>query len=149
MSYKDLLKQRSVDIKPPKPIPSGPYVAQIRNYEFTTRGEKRTECVAFNLTLLEAGDEVDQEELANAAEEVKRAKPQIRKFLTPDSIFILNKFLLETLGIEQGEKSLEEMLAESINKKVVLVYQQQPAKDDPTRTVSFFDDRTGILPFTG
>ena len=103
MSYKDLLKARPADIIPPKPIPPGPFKVRIASHEFGTAGSKKTECVNFSLRLLEPGDEVDPDLLEAAKDDLAKAKPNYRVFITEDSLWVLKNFLTDVLKIPEAD----------------------------------------------
>lgn len=136
MSYKDLLKARPADIKAPEPIPPGPFKVKINSYEFGTAGSKNTECVFFSLRLLEPGDEVDPDLLEAAKDDLAKAKPKHKIFLTEDSIWVLKNFLVDTLKIPEAD-SLEEMLPQAVGKEFIAIFTQQPSEKDKERMVSF------------
>lgn len=138
MSYRDLLKQRPSDITAPKPIPAGPYLAEIKNYEFGKFGKNDTECVNFHCVILQPGDEIDPQALDNAKDEIRRAKPIVRKYLTEDSLFMLKQFLVDVLKIEELD-SLEEMLDQAPGKQLVLNYVNGISKKDGKREISYVD----------
>ena len=138
MSYKDLLKARPADIKAPEPIPPGPFKVKVASFEFGTFGKKNTECVNFSLRLQEPGDEVDPDLLEAAKDDLAKAKPTHRIYLTEDSLWVLKNFLVDTLGIPEAD-SLEEMMAQTIGKEFIAIFTQQPATNDPKRMVSFIE----------
>lgn len=136
MSYKDLLKSRPQDIKAPLPIPPGPYKVKIASYEFSAAGQKKTECVNFSLRLLEPGDEIDAELLEAAKDDLAKAKPNHRVYLTEDSLWVLKQFLVDVLHIPESD-SFEEMLPLAVGKEFIALFEQVPSADDKDRMVSF------------
>lgn len=138
MSYKDLLKARPADIIPPKPIPPGPFKVKIHSHEFGTAGEKKTECVNFSLRLLEPGDEVDPDLLEAARDDLVKAKPKYRIFITEDSLWVLKGFLTDVLKIPEAD-SLEEMMPQTTGKEFIAVFTQQPSNRDKDQMVSFIE----------
>lgn len=138
MSYKDLLKARPADIIPPKPIPPGPFKVRVASHEFGTAGEKKTECVNFSLRLLEPGDEVDAELLEAAKDDLTKAKPNHRIFITEDSLWVLKNFLVDVLKIPEAD-SFEEMMAQVNGKEFIAIFTQQPSNKDNSRMVSFIE----------
>ena len=138
MSYKDLLKARPADIIPPKPIPPGPFKVRIASHEFSTAGKKNTECVNFSLRLLEPGDEVDPDLLEAAKDDLAKAKPTHRVFITEDSLWVLRGFLSNVLKIPEAD-SLEEMMPQTTGKEFIAIFTQQPSERDKERMVSFIE----------
>jgi hypothetical protein len=138
MSYSDLLKRRPADYIPPKPIPAGSYKAKITKHEFGKHGKNNTDCIAFHLALISAGDDIDQAEIENAKEDIAKATPVHRVYLTEKSEGMLKEFLENTLKIPQGD-SYEEMLSQVNGKELVVIYTQQPSEKDRTRMVSYID----------
>ena len=138
MSYKDLLKARPADIKAPEPIPPGPFKVKINSYEFGTAGSKNTECVFFSLRLLEPGDEVDPDLLEAAKDDLAKAKPNYRVFITEDSLWVLKGFLTDVLKIPEAD-SLEEMMPQTTGKEFIAIFTQQPSERDKERMVSFIE----------
>ena len=138
MSYKDLLKARPADIIPPKPIPPGPFKVRVASHEFGTAGIKKTECVNFSLRLLEPGDEVDPDLLEAARDDLAKAKPNYRVFITEDSLWVLKNFLTDVLKIPEAD-SLEEMMPQTTGKEFIAIFTQQPSERDKERMVSFIE----------
>ena len=136
--YTELLKQRPADIIPPKPVPAGSYLVEITNYVFGTFGKNDTECVNFQCKLIEPGDDVDPAALQAAKDDLVRAKPTKRYYLTEESLFMLKQFLQDVLKIPEGE-TLEEMIPQSVGKRYVAVFVNQPSEKDSSRMISFID----------
>ena len=138
MSYKDLLRQRPSDVEPPLPIPAGPFKVRVTAFEFSKAGQKQTDCVNFTLQLLEPGDEVDQQALAAAEADLRKAKPRHTIFITEDSLWALKSFLLDVLRLEEKD-TFDEMMPDTVGKEFIAVFTQQASKRDPSRMVSFID----------
>lgn len=127
-TFTDLLDRPATDFVPPPPIPAGTYVGVIKGLPaYGESSKKKTKQVEFSINLLEAMDDVDQEELKGmggiAGKTVKATY-----YLTDDAIYRLREFL-EHCGIEVGKQSIRADVDETPGKQVVVVMGHEAAED--------------------
>ena len=111
-SFQDILNTPMDEIKAPKPLPPGEYVALIDGQpEITQRGKNQNHCVIFPLKLLEAVNVTPafQQQLHEALEgkALTDVKLSTTFWVTPDSAYRLRNFLVDHLGIPSKMKPQE------------------------------------------
>jgi hypothetical protein len=105
----DLLSAPAADVKPPAPLPAGPYIGNVGAHEFKTSSQKQTPFVRYtiNLTGPAEGNDGDFSEI-----EFPR---QLRMdfYLTPASLFRLTGFQTEVLGLPPSNTVQENLVLAS------------------------------------
>jgi hypothetical protein len=129
VDFRQLLNRPTDDIKRPKPLPAGTYHGLVKSYEFGESAQKKTPYVRFALTLNSAGDDVDQEELA----EIELSSKQLSTdfYLTDNSLYRLKEFL-ESVGVATEGRSLGECIPDSVNVSVIIDVTQDLNQKDPS-----------------
>lgn len=139
VDFTSILGKKAADVEKPKPRPPGTYLAAIngmaKQREVKTKDGDRA-VLAFSCKLLAPREDVDQERFAEAT-----AKGDVSSWPAMDTdIFIdgeqgewqLRRFLVDTLGIEPGDKSLGEMVAESPGRQLLVTVVNEPYQDKNT-----------------
>lgn len=123
-----LLDKPSAEIERPKPLPQGTYTCVVKGLPKQDKSTKKgTEYVEFTLQPLAAGEDVDQEDLqamGGFANKTLRAT----FYITEDAIWRLKKFL-DDLGIEEGDASLRQRIAEAPGRQVNVFVKHQASDD--------------------
>jgi hypothetical protein len=103
-SFEDILSMPIADIKPPKPLPAGEYLALIESHEVTEKGKNKNHCVIFSIRPTQAlnQDPTFQQDLIDALEgkNLRDRKLSHTLWLTPDAAYRLRIFLIDHLGLE-------------------------------------------------
>lgn len=108
-----LLDKPSSDIERPKPLPQGTYQFAINGmYKLDKTTKKQTEYVEFTCNVIGAAEDVDEEALKEMGGFQGKSMRQTF-YITEDALWRLKKFLTDDLGIEEGDKSLRQMLDET------------------------------------
>jgi len=111
-----LLDTAPSEVERPKPMPEGSYLWVVQGLpEFGKSSKKQTEFVAFTLKCLQAGPDVDLDEL----EEMGGIADKTTKatfYITETALYRLKEFL-EHCGVEEGT-SLRAMIEETMNCQV-------------------------------
>lgn len=136
-NFQDILNKPASAIEPPKPIPPGTYLGIVDGQpEFAKIGKNQTDCVNFKVKLVQAQEDVSQDDLQTAltradgvAKSLGDIKLTVRQFLTEDSVWRLKQFLVDHLGIEDDGKSLGQMIPETMGKQVLLTIGHRPSED--------------------
>lgn len=105
-----LLNTSTSDIKAPQGLPAGSYKLRVGQHSFDESSQKKTPFVEFACTPVEAGEDVDEEELeeiSNWREKTIKA----RFYLSPNAQFMLVNFL-KACGVETDGKKLKELIPE-------------------------------------
>ena len=126
-SFASILDRAPSEIEKPKPLPQGSYITQIVGQpRFDKSSKKQTEFVEFTHKLLQAQDDVDEDEL-NAIGGVKDKMMKNTFYLTESAAWRLKEFL-EHCGIEEGD-SLREMIEETPGKQVGIFVGHEASQD--------------------
>lgn len=107
----DLLNTSTDDVKAPQGLPAGSYKLRVGQHTFDKSSQKQTPFVEYACTPVEAGEEVDEEELeelSNWREKTIKA----RFYLSPNAQFMLVNFL-KACGVETSGRTLKEVIPEA------------------------------------
>ena len=122
-----LLDKAPSDVERPKPMPEGSYLWVIQGMpEYGKSSKKQTEFVAFTLRALQAGPDVDSEELETMGGIADKSIKAIF-YITEGSLYRLKEFL-EHCGIAEGD-SLREMIEDAQNCQIVGYIRHEPSND--------------------
>ncbi len=126
-NFGSILDRAPSEIEKPKPLPQGSYITQIVGQpRFDKSSKKRTEFVEFTHKLLQAQDDVDEDEL-KALGGVKDKVMKNTFYLTESAAWRLKEFLGHC-GIEEGD-SLREMIEETPGKQVGIFVNHEASQD--------------------
>lgn len=131
-NFQDILAKPAADIKPPKTIPVGTYLAIVDGQgQFVKVGKQQTDAWKATYKLIQAQTDVDQAALLEALEGKALSDVKISQnwFITEAAVYRLKDFLVESLGIEEGTKGLGEMIPEAMGKQLYLSIGHRPSED--------------------
>jgi hypothetical protein len=130
-NFQALLSQPVSEVERPKPLPAGSYVFTVTDFKFDKSAKKKTDFVRFELTPNQPMDDVDAEELKAALGDKTLTDKKMRSdyYITPDSMWRLDEFLLEQLGHEPGQERAE-MIQASKGMQVVGMVSHRPSDRD-------------------
>lgn len=123
----EILSRPAKDFKAPPVLPMGQYMGVIRGQPKVIESSKKTPGYEFTIVLTQALGDVDQTALADAGGAANK-ELNFRVYISDASGFFLKQFC-EHAGIEPGEKSLGEMVAETPGKTIGVHITNQPSKD--------------------
>jgi hypothetical protein len=141
-NFKTLLRKNLDDVKKPEPLPEGSYRGIITNYSFGESAKKKTPFILFEVTVNEAMDGVDQDELASALQGHPITTKKLRStfYVTDESLFRVKDFM-SSMGIEISGRTLDEALPEVKNQEVLMEVSKRPSEDGET----FYNDIAKIV----
>ena len=128
-----LLGKKSSEIEKPKPFPVGHYLWVVTSFAIIESSKKKTPGIEFELKMLEAKDDVDEDELALVKNPNERKK-RMQVWITEDSLWRLTE-LLVTFGVDDPERTLEELIPETVGCQFVAAIMHEPIEG----TVDVFD----------
>jgi hypothetical protein len=136
VSFASILDTNLDDVKPPKPIPAGNYIATITGLpEHTQLGDKEMPALVWPIKLLQLvdPDPTLHRELAEAlnGRNLGDTKLNITKFVPPDNLYNLKLFLRDHLGIEAH--NVREAISETPNKQVMVTLVHKPGRGEEGR----------------
>lgn len=130
------------EIERPKPIPVGSYSAVIRSIEHgETKSEKRTKYVRVLLELTGFLSDVNEVDLAEAGgwEKLNGKKLRLDFYITEDSTYRLQDFILKDVGLDLRGMSLSQGIAQLVNAQVGVHIAHNLDKKDPSKVYSEID----------
>jgi hypothetical protein len=136
ISLKDVILNMPLEeIKAPAPYPPGKYLCLIDGLPMAVEkgGKNYIGTVDFPLKLLQAGEDVDRDQLEKALDGKNLSDQTMRHrfFISKESAFRLKRFLLNDLGIEPAP-SLELMMPQAAGKQVWAKIAHQASEDGST-----------------
>jgi hypothetical protein len=140
MNFNDVLNKKSGEIERPPIIPVGTYRAVITKIpSIETTGDGKWDICDFQLKLLEAQEDVDQDDLKAygglGATSVIRHNFMFSKEDEANfnrNLYNMKRFLLEHLQVEGNENtSLKELLDASVNHQCLAFIKWRADKNDP------------------
>jgi hypothetical protein len=129
-SLQEILAMHVDDIKPPMLLPVGTYRCFVDGQpKYDQVGANGTDCVDFNLKVVEALPDVDPDQLTNVLNGAALQSQTIRHrlFLTDKSKHRVAAFLVNDLGVSKGKLGM--MITEAMGKYVLVRVTHQMAKD--------------------
>lgn len=119
------------EIERPKPLPAGSYVALIKTWTFDqTKSEKKTPFARVELEIKAALDDVNQVDLEEfGSVDGKKVKHDF--YLTENSLFGLQQFVLEHVGLDLQGMSLDQALPQTVNNQVGVKIKHEIDKNNP------------------
>lgn len=127
-TFASILDKPASEVERPKPLPVGTYVAVVQGpAEHGKSSKKQTPFVRFNLKILQAGEDVDAEELvAMGGIEDKVIKDTY--YITEESLYRLKEFLTNC-GIEDNGQSIRQMLDDAPGQQVTLSMKHEASEN--------------------
>lgn len=129
-SFTDILSRPAASIEKPKPRPLGTYYASVVGMpvQRTLKDETNILDYKFKLTSVKALEDPDQ---IAATQELSSWAPLTKGFFmnSEEAEFAHRQFLINTLGIEAGDKTIGQMVAESPGKQVLVTTKHRPYTD--------------------
>lgn len=127
-SFQDILDQTVNEIERPKPYPIGTYLCLVDGPpEFKKIGQNQTDCIDFNLKIMQPGETVDPAEIEAAGGVIGKIIRH-RLFLTDDAKWRLDQFLFEHLDIPFGT-SRKQAIAAAQGHQVYATIGHRPSQD--------------------
>lgn len=127
--FESILDKPASEIERPKPLPQGTYVCTVKGLpRFDKSSKKQTPFVEFTLQPIEAGEDVDEDNL-KAMGGFKNKTIRATYYETEDAIWRLKKFI-EDCGVEiEDGASLRQLIEECPGKQVTAYVKHQASED--------------------
>ena len=127
--FQSILDMPLGEVEPPKTLPRGTYLTVVAGPPtFVKVGKDQTDAADFQLKVLQAGQDVQPDDLTAYGEPVMGKTIRARFFLTKDAAKRLDDFLHLHLGIE-GAMSLREAIAQAPGRQVYATTEWTPSAD--------------------
>ena len=137
-TFESILDTPADAVERPKPIPIGTYDAIVQGlYEEGKSSQKQTPFVQFAFAITGAGEDVDEDELAEVGGlEGKVLKNNSTKFYTtPDALWRLTE-AMEAMGVDLEGKTIRQSLAETPNCAVKILVIHEASQDGEQKFAS-------------
>lgn len=148
-SFADILDRPTNEIERPKPLPVGTYHAVVQGQPRHDKSSKKgTPFVEFTLKILAAQDDVDAEALTamltrpdGSTKSLQDQTIRATFYITEDAAWRLtgdvngNVGFLDHLGIDRGDKSQRQRIAEAPGRQVYITVRHEATQDG-----------TGVIP---
>jgi len=125
--FTSVLDMSPDEIERPKPLPPGDYIATINSYVRDKSSQSETPFIEFLTTPVEALESVDEDWLKEAMTRIDGSMKKLSDFTirirfydTPDAAYRLKEFLLDDVQLEQGDKSIGQLVEDAINAQVTV-----------------------------
>lgn len=128
-NFASILDESPTEVNAPQPVPQGTYLFRVRNWEEGRVSKAGNKSIDFNLIYLAAGDDVDEEELAEVGGlEGKTGK--VTFWLTEDAVYRLDEFHTNCgLDIANDGLSRRQRNDECINAEVMGFVKHSTSQD--------------------
>jgi len=128
-SFASLLDTPGSEIERPKPLPVGTYVCMVQGLpRFDKSSKKQTDFVEFTLKLLEAGEDVDADELKAMGGLIDKTIKDTY-YITESALWRLKEFLTNCGLDADDDTSLRELIEEAPGKQVGVVIKHEASQD--------------------
>ncbi len=107
-----LLGKKQTEVEKPKPFPVGHFRFVINSFGIVESSKKKTPGIEHIVRMVDPMDDVDEDELAQV-KNPKERNIKLTFYLTEDSLWRYTEFL-ETLGIHDEDKTIEELIPETV-----------------------------------
>lgn len=137
-NFGSILDRAPTEVERPKPLPVGTYITQLVGLPRQDKSAKKgTEFVEFTHKILEAGEDVDTDDLQaylTAPDGTKRKLSEVTVkntfYLTENSIWRLKDFLKNCgFDVDDEKASLREMVEGTAGQKVGIVISHEASDD--------------------
>lgn len=127
-SFEEILNKPATEIKAPPAYPPGTYHCLVDGPpEPGKSSQKQTDFLRFKFKILSGMDDVDK--AAYAEQQLQGKTVNAEYYITDSAVWRLKEFLVDHLGIEEGSKSLRELVAEAPGKQVLVKLRHEISQD--------------------
>lgn len=137
-SFTSILSKAPGEVERPKPLPVGTYLCVVDGRpKFDKSSKKQTDYVEFTLKVLQAGEDVDEDDLKAALTKpsgetiaLNTKSFRVTYYITEDALWRLKKFIKDCgLDIDGEEKSFEAWIDETPGCQIMVSIKHQTSED--------------------
>ena len=136
-TFSDILNKPASEVERPKPLPAGTYLCVVKGLpRFDKSSKKQTEFVEFNLSPMQAGEDVDQEDLAamllnkdGTSKVLNELTIRATYYLTDNSLYRLKDFLTHCGLDVESDASLRQLVDAAPGCQVTAFVKHQASDD--------------------
>lgn len=127
-SFEEILNKPSTEIKPPPAYPVGTYHCLVDGPPAPGKSsQKQTDFLQFKFKILSPMQDVDAQQAAE--QQIVGKIIQSDYYITETAVWRLKDMLVEHLGIEEGDKSLRELVSEAPGRQVLVKLRHEMSQD--------------------
>lgn len=128
-NFESILDMPAADVERPKPLPAGTYDCIVKGlFETGESAQKKTPFVRFTYAITAAGEDVDEDELAEIGGIADKTIKDTY-YTTPEALFRLTD-TLDAMGIEMDDgKTVRQALSETPNASLRIVVGHRASPD--------------------
>lgn len=127
-NFESILDMPAADVERPKPLPAGTYDVIVKGlFETGESAQKKTPFVRFTYAITAAGEDVDEDELAEIGGIADKTIKDTY-YTTPEALFRLTD-TLEAMGIDLGDKTVRQALDDTPNASLRIVVGHRASQD--------------------
>lgn len=146
--FESLLQTTADNIEEPLALPAGTYRWRISQKEFGETNQNQTPYVRFSCVPVEpVGEDVDMDDWEALHKQIEgdttRRAQRLQFFITPNSLYRIKRFAANTLQMEVGGMTLNEIIEDCIGQEFQGTLRYVQARDNPERT---FAEIEGLAP---
>lgn len=129
VDFSKILSKQAAAIEKPKPLPVGSYIALNPALpSFEAVGKKETPAAVFQFQIVAPSEDVDMQEL-KAYGDWKGKKQRHVLYLSEAAEYRTKEELVNSFGLEEGDKTLGQLFNETVNKQVMITIRHRPSDD--------------------
>lgn len=130
-SFEEILEHQTDEVKPVPLLPQGTYNAVVQGLPERVTSKTGNVGFRFNLLLVAAEDDVDEEELSKFDGQVAGSKVRYEIWMTENPLYFENnlKSFIEHCGIDPRGKSHTANLDETPNSQIRVFLKHEPSQD--------------------
>lgn len=128
-SFASILSKPSNEVERPKPLPIGTYTCVVHGLpSYDKSSKKQTPYVEFNLNIIAAGDDVDQEALAEMGG-IEGKSLRATYYLTDTALWRLKEFLEHCNLDVEGGATLQALIDQTAGCQVLATVKHESSED--------------------
>lgn len=129
-NFADILKMRPSDAKPPPLLPVGSYLCVVQGLpRYDKSSQKGTPFAEYTLSVLAAGEDVDDDEAALIDGGVVGKTIKAQYYLTDNAMFMLTDFFANCGLDVKSAKSYEELMDQPNGCQIIAYIKHRPSND--------------------
>lgn len=128
-TFGSILDRPASSIEKPKPLPQGTYICIVKGLPKEGKAKTGTEFYEFNLEITQPLEDVSAEAIEACGGVIGKKIPRATFYITEDSLWRLTKFLGDDLELDLTDKSVRQLVSETMGKQVVASVRHKPSDD--------------------
>ena len=128
--FQSLLDKPADTYEPPKALTAGSYIFGVKSFKFDKSAQKKTDFVQFLCVPIQPLEDVPMDELA-LVDKWQEKEMKLDFYLTPDAMHRLGTFLVDTMEVQKGVPTREQIQM-AVGGQFMGMVAHQPSNRDPS-----------------